>query len=301
MTQGRAEAGRSGGDRRRPICRSAARIRTKASPSTARDRSTSTSAHRPTPASRRIGGRKCPARIRARCSRSRAASGSSTRTSSDRQQADGTRYATGMRQMPAITWHDGALYVAMNSRDQLDTLWPELFTAEDNAERPAEPLYRVDAGRELRLAVLLLRLRPEQAAAESRVRRRRQDGRTLRRVHRADRDVPGALGAGRRDVLHGHAVSEALSGRRLHRVPRIVESLADAAGRLQRDVPAVCRRQAVGQSSRSSPTASPARDRSCSRIAAVARADGVAQAPDGSLYIADSVKGRIWRVIYTGK
>ena len=33
---------------------------------------------------------------------------------------------------------------------------------------------------------------------------------------------------------------------------------------------------------------------------AVARADGVAQAPDGSLYIADSQKGKIWRVIYTG-
>ncbi len=34
---------------------------------------------------------------------------------------------------------------------------------------------------------------------------------------------------------------------------------------------------------------------------AVARADGVAQAPDGSLYIADSQKGKIWRVIYTGR
>ena len=31
------------------------------------------------------------------------------------------------------------------------------------------------------------------------------------------------------------------------------------------------------------------------------RADGVAQAPDGSLYIADSQKGRVWRVIYAGK
>ena len=53
-----------------------------------------------------------------------------------------TRFATGLRQMPAITWHDGALYIAMNNRDQLDTFWPELFTAEDNAERPAEPMYR---------------------------------------------------------------------------------------------------------------------------------------------------------------
>jgi glucose/arabinose dehydrogenase len=31
---------------------------------------------------------------------------------------------------------------------------------------------------------------------------------------------------------------------------------------------------------------------------AAARADGVAQAPDGSLYIGDSQKGKIWRVIY---
>ena len=30
------------------------------------------------------------------------------------------------------------------------------------------------------------------------------------------------------------------------------------------------------------------------------RADGVAQGPDGSLYISDSQKGRIWRVIYQG-
>ena len=31
---------------------------------------------------------------------------------------------------------------------------------------------------------------------------------------------------------------------------------------------------------------------------AIARADGVAQAPDGSLFIADSNKGKIWRVMY---
>jgi glucose/arabinose dehydrogenase len=35
---------------------------------------------------------------------------------------------------------------------------------------------------------------------------------------------------------------------------------------------------------------------------AVARPDGLAQAPDGSLYISDSQKGRIWRVIHpTGR
>jgi glucose/arabinose dehydrogenase len=34
---------------------------------------------------------------------------------------------------------------------------------------------------------------------------------------------------------------------------------------------------------------------------ATARADGVAVAPDGSLYIGDSQKGRIWHVYYRGK
>jgi glucose/arabinose dehydrogenase len=33
---------------------------------------------------------------------------------------------------------------------------------------------------------------------------------------------------------------------------------------------------------------------------AVARPDGVAQGPDGSLYIGDSQKGRLWRVLFTG-
>jgi glucose/arabinose dehydrogenase len=30
----------------------------------------------------------------------------------------------------------------------------------------------------------------------------------------------------------------------------------------------------------------------------MARADGVAQAPDGSLYICESQHGKIWRVLY---
>jgi glucose/arabinose dehydrogenase len=31
------------------------------------------------------------------------------------------------------------------------------------------------------------------------------------------------------------------------------------------------------------------------------RPTGVAQGPDGALYIADDQSGRIWKVIYTGK
>ena len=34
---------------------------------------------------------------------------------------------------------------------------------------------------------------------------------------------------------------------------------------------------------------------------AAARPAGLAIGPDGSLYVAEDAKGRIWRVIYTGK
>jgi glucose/arabinose dehydrogenase len=34
---------------------------------------------------------------------------------------------------------------------------------------------------------------------------------------------------------------------------------------------------------------------------AMYRPDGVAEGPDGSLFITDSEKGRVWRVMYTGK
>ena len=35
---------------------------------------------------------------------------------------------------------------SMNNRDQLDVFWPDEFTAKDNAERPAEPMYRAVQG-----------------------------------------------------------------------------------------------------------------------------------------------------------
>ena len=62
------------------------------------------------------------------------------------KQEDGTKFATGLRQFPAITWHDDALYIAMNSRDQLDLMWPGQFSAQENADRPAEPLFRAVQG-----------------------------------------------------------------------------------------------------------------------------------------------------------
>jgi glucose/arabinose dehydrogenase len=62
------------------------------------------------------------------------------------QHNGGRRYATGMRQMYALAWHDGALYAVQHGRDQLNDLFPAFFNAKQNAELPSEELLRVEEG-----------------------------------------------------------------------------------------------------------------------------------------------------------
>lgn len=64
------------------------------------------------------------------------------------QQSDGERFVTGTRNVIAMGWNRsaGALYFAMHGRDQLNTLWPEHFDDEDNAEMPAEEFHRAEQG-----------------------------------------------------------------------------------------------------------------------------------------------------------
>lgn len=63
-------------------------------------------------------------------------------------QADGTRYATGIRNAVGITWNetDGALWGMQHGRDSLSQLWPELFDDEASAELPSEELLRITEG-----------------------------------------------------------------------------------------------------------------------------------------------------------
>lgn len=61
---------------------------------------------------------------------------------------DGVRYATGLRNVVGLDWNaaDGALYVTQHGRDQLNTLYPDLFDQEASATLPAETLYRIEEG-----------------------------------------------------------------------------------------------------------------------------------------------------------
>ena len=169
------------------------------------------------------------------------------------------RFATGMRQPVAVAWHDGHLYVAMNSRDSLDTLFPEKgYTAEDNAFGPSEPMLQVAQGdvfgwpycyHDTRLNKMILA--PEYGG----------DGKTVGRCSQFKdifAEFPGALRAGRFDVLHAHALSREVSRRRVHDVARLVESRAVSDGGLQHPVSSRSRRVRTPARTKCSPTASKA-------------------------------------------
>lgn len=63
-------------------------------------------------------------------------------------QADGTRFATGLRNTVALRVNpaDGALYGVIHGRDQLDALWPGVFDVAANTEMPSEEFVRITEG-----------------------------------------------------------------------------------------------------------------------------------------------------------
>jgi glucose/arabinose dehydrogenase len=215
------------------------------------------------------------------------------------KQEDGTRFATGLRQMPAITWHSDALYIAMNNRDQLDVLWPGAFTAKENAERPAEPLYRAVSGSNFGWPYCFydygqkkFLLNPEYGG----------DGKTVGRcaefttpvaafpAHWAPLDImfysgkqfPARYKDGTFIAFHGswNRAPEQQAGYNITFQPF---SKGKPSGEFE-----VFASGFPGKTPLLNPND------------AVARPDGVAEGPDGSLYITDSQKGKIWRVMYQG-
>ena len=62
--------------------------------------------------------------------------------------ADGKRYATGLRNVVGLDWNSSVnkLFVTMHGRDQLHSLFPELYDEQASAELPAETLFEIDEG-----------------------------------------------------------------------------------------------------------------------------------------------------------
>ena len=220
-------------------------------------------------------------------------------TKAGQTQASGSRYATGMRQMVALDWHAGSLFAAMNGRDQLDTLFPEKFTAQDNAERPAEELLQVTEGANFGWPFCFFDLPQNKRVMSPEY---GGDGKTVGRcgafappaavfpAHWAPVDLmfytgtqfPKKYQGGAFIAFHG-SWNRAPMPQEGYNVTFVPFDGATPSGKYE-----VFADGFAGRAPLMRPNE------------AMYRADGVAQGPDGSLYIADSQKGRVWRVFYRG-
>jgi glucose/arabinose dehydrogenase len=61
---------------------------------------------------------------------------------------DGVRYATGLRNVVGLTWNqqNNQLFVMQHGRDQLHELFPDYYTVKQSAELPAECMYALKKG-----------------------------------------------------------------------------------------------------------------------------------------------------------
>jgi glucose/arabinose dehydrogenase len=61
---------------------------------------------------------------------------------------DGIRYATGLRNVVGLDWNTNtnSLFVTQHGRDQLNSFYPKLYTDAQNAELPAETMYEIKQG-----------------------------------------------------------------------------------------------------------------------------------------------------------
>jgi glucose/arabinose dehydrogenase len=213
------------------------------------------------------------------------------------QMKDGKRYATGMRQMIALAWHAGGLYVAMHGRDALDTLWPGLFTAQQNAELPSETLLRVDDGSNFGWPYCYhdwqqnkLFLNPEYGGDGKKTDRCEQYTPPLVGFpgHWAPNDLLFYTGAqfptryqnGALVAFHG-SWNRAPLPQDGYKVVFVPFSGPTPAGKYETFADGFAGKTPLAQPDD-----------------AAFRPMGLAQGPDGSLYISETQKGRIWRIVY---
>ncbi len=218
-------------------------------------------------------------------------------------QETGMRYATGMRQNFAMAWHPtaGELYLVQHGRDQLSSLWPDRFTDAQNAELPSEEFLRVEDGSNFGWPYCYHDwqqgkrvLSPEYGGDGHMV--GRCDRYPLPLIgfpgHWAPNDLnfytgdqfPAPYRGGAFIVFHGswNRAPLAQGGYKVVFVPFTDGNPTTGDYQIFAD-------GFAGQT--------PLMERDD----ATYRPAGVAQGPDGSLYIANDKTGRIWRVMYRGQ
>ena len=215
------------------------------------------------------------------------------------QESGGRRYATGTRNQYALAWHDGSLYWVQHGRDQLNTLFPEYFSDQQNADLPSEEFQRVEDGADLGWPYCYhdwqqgkRLLMPEYGG----------DGKQVGDCGKYPLPVAG---------FPGHWAPGDLMFYTGTQFPKKYQAGAFIAfqGSWNRAPLPAGGYNVVFQPMNGAKASSgyevfadgfAGKTPLIQQADAVSRPSGIAQGPDGSLYISDMVKGKIWRVMYRG-
>ncbi|HEV2111497.1 MAG TPA: PQQ-dependent sugar dehydrogenase [Gammaproteobacteria bacterium] len=214
---------------------------------------------------------------------------------------DGTRYATGIRNAVAVTWNSavGALYALQMGRDQLSDNWHKLYTDEQSAELPAEEFLRVSQGDDFGWPYCYY-----DQFQKSRVQAPEYGGDGQKRGDCGKYVQPIA-------AFPGHWAPESVLFYAGDRFPAGYRGGAFITfhGSWNRAPLPQAGYKVVFLPFKDGKPSAPYQifadgfagsDKLVSPGDANFRPMGLAEGPDGALYIGDTQRGRIWRVIYTG-
>ncbi len=212
----------------------------------------------------------------------------------------GVRYATGIRNGVANAWNPatGKLYVVQHGRDDLHRFWPDRYTEEQNNELPSEEFFEVEEGDDFGWPYCYhdphqgkKLLNPEYGGDGIEVGRCANAKGPIHGfpAHWAPNDLLFYQGALFPERYHGGAFvafhgswnrQPVQQGFQVTFLPFVDGAIAGP--------PEAFADGFTGTDSVAAPNS------------ARARPTGLATGPDGSLYVSDSIKGRIWRIIYQG-